>query len=34
MLSLQDDMNKKVNPDWLYAGYAYLRAAMIESLKA
>lgn len=30
MLSLQDGMNKKVNPDWLNAGYAFLRAAMIE----
>lgn len=33
MLSLQDGMNKKVNPDWLTAGYAYLRAAMIESVE-
>lgn len=33
MLSLQDGMNKKVNPDWLNAGYAYLRAAMIESVE-
>jgi hypothetical protein len=33
MLSLQDAMNKKVNPDWLNAGYAYLRAAMIESVE-
>ena len=33
MLSLQDAMNKKVNPDWLHAGYAYLRAAMIESVE-
>lgn len=33
MLSLQDSMNKKVNPDWLNAGYAYLRAAMIESVE-
>ena len=34
MLSLQDAMNKKVNPEWLSAGYAYLRAAMIESVEA
>ncbi|MBF7073035.1 dUTP diphosphatase [Glaciecola sp. MH2013] len=34
MLDLQDAMNKKVNPDWLNAGYAYLRAAMIESVEA
>jgi hypothetical protein len=33
MLSLQDAMNQKVNPDWLNAGYAYLRAAMIESVE-
>mgnify|MGYP000010824342 FL=1 len=33
MLSLQDGMNKKVNHDWLNAGYAYLRAAMIESVE-
>lgn len=34
MLSLQDKMNKKVNPDWLNAGYGYLRAAMVESVEA
>ncbi|WP_158966878.1 dUTP diphosphatase [Paraglaciecola sp. L3A3] len=33
MLNLQDGMNKKVNPEWLNAGYAYLRAAMIESVE-
>ena len=33
MLSLQDKMNKKVNPAWLTAGYQYLRAAMIESVE-
>lgn len=33
MLSLQEGMNRKVNPDWLNAGYAYLRAAMIESVE-
>lgn len=33
MLSLQDKMNKKVNPQWLTAGYQYLRAAMIESVE-
>lgn len=33
MLSLQDKMNKKVNPDWLNAGYGYLRAAMIEAVE-
>ncbi|WP_026375409.1 dUTP diphosphatase [Aestuariibacter salexigens] len=33
MLTLQDKMNKKVNPQWLTAGYAYLRAAMIESVE-
>ncbi len=34
MLSLQDKMNAKVNPDWLNAGYGYLRAAMVESVEA
>lgn len=34
MLDLQDAMNKKVNPDWLNAGYGYLRAALIESVEA
>jgi len=34
MLDLQDSMNKKVNPDWLNAGYSYLRAALIESVEA
>lgn len=33
MLALQDSMNIKVNPSWLTAGYAYLRAAMIESVE-
>lgn len=33
MLELQDAMNKKVNPDWLRAGYGYLRAAMIEAVE-
>ena len=33
MLTLQDNMNKKVNPEWLTAGYGYLRAAMIESVE-
>lgn len=34
MLDLQNKMNTKVNPQWLGAGYAYLRAAMIESVEA
>jgi len=33
MLTLQDKMNKKVNQDWLNAGYGYLRAAMIEAVE-
>lgn len=33
MLALQNGMNIKVNPNWLTAGYAYLRAAMIESVE-
>ena len=34
MLTLQDGMNKKVNSQWLDAGYNYLRAALIESIEA
>ena len=34
MLSLQNKMNTKVNPQWLTAGYGYLRAAMVESVEA
>ncbi len=34
MLSLQNKMNCKVNPQWLTAGYGYLRAAMVESVEA
>ena len=34
MLALQNKMNIKVNPDWLNAGYGYLRAAMVESVEA
>lgn len=34
MLSLQGKMNAKVNPQWLHAGYGYLRAAMVESVEA
>lgn len=34
MLDLQDGMNKKVNGQWLTAGYSYLRAALIESVEA
>lgn len=34
MLSLQNKMNAKVNPQWLTAGYGYLRAAMVESVEA
>jgi dimeric dUTPase (all-alpha-NTP-PPase superfamily) len=33
MLTLQEGMNRKVNPQWLSANYAYLRAAMIESVE-
>lgn len=33
MLSLQDKMNKKVNSEWITAGYQYLRAAMIEGVE-
>lgn len=33
MLDLQNKMNTKVNPQWLTAGYQYLRAAMIEAVE-
>lgn len=31
MLSMQDNMNKIVNPDWITAGNQWLRAAMAEA---
>lgn len=34
MLILQARMNAKVNPDWLNAGYPYLRAAVVEGAEA
>jgi len=34
MLKLQDGMNAKINPDWRAAGYAFLRAVMVESVEA
>ncbi len=34
MLNLQAGMNAKVNPQWLSAGYPYLRAAVIEGAEA
>lgn len=34
MLSMQADMNARVNPAWLTAGYQYLRAAAIEGAEA
>ncbi|MCU7555827.1 dUTP diphosphatase [Alteromonas sp. ASW11-19] len=34
MLALQNKMNTKVNPQWLTAGYGFLRAAMVESVEA
>jgi dimeric dUTPase (all-alpha-NTP-PPase superfamily) len=34
MLRLQDEINKKVNPKWLDAGYPYLRAVFVESVEA
>lgn len=34
MLQLQDRMNKKVNPQWVTAGYAFMRAAMVEGVEA
>ena len=34
MLSLQAGMNRKVDPDWVQAGYPYLRAVVIEGAEA
>lgn len=34
MLNLQAGMNAKVNPQWLGAGYPFLRAAVIEGAEA
>ncbi len=33
MLELQDSMNRKINPDWLHAGYAFLRAVLVEAIE-
>ena len=34
MLTLQANMNAKVNPDWVNAGYPYLRAIVVEGAEA
>lgn len=34
MLALQADMNAKVNPNWLDAGYPFLRAVVMEGAEA
>jgi hypothetical protein len=34
MLTLQANMNAKVNPDWVNAGYPYLRAVVVEGTEA
>jgi dimeric dUTPase (all-alpha-NTP-PPase superfamily) len=34
MLSLQSQMNAKVNPDWVKAAYPYLRAVVVEGAEA
>lgn len=34
MLEMQANMNAKVNPQWLAAGYPYMRAAVIEGAEA
>ena len=33
MLELQDSMNRKINPDWLSAGYPFLRAVLVEAVE-
>jgi hypothetical protein len=34
MLSLQNAMNAKVNPDWIHACYPWLRAALVVDAQA
>jgi len=34
MLDLQGQMNEKVNPNWLHAGYQFLRAVLVEGGEA
>ena len=34
MLELQDGMNRKINPEWLSAGYPFLRAVLVEAVEA
>jgi hypothetical protein len=34
MLRLQGSMNSKVDPDWVLAGYPYLRAVVVEAAEA
>ncbi len=34
MLELQGQMNEKVNPDWIQAGYPFLRAVLVEGAEA
>lgn len=34
MLSMQADMNARVNPDWVAAAYPYLRAVVVEGAEA
>ena len=34
MLSLQAEMNARIDPDWLKAAYPYLRAVMVEGAEA
>ena len=34
MLELQDNMNKKIDPDWIGKRHAYLRAVLVEATEA
>lgn len=34
MLDLQGQMNSKVNPNWIHAGYPFLRAVLVEGGEA
>lgn len=34
MLELQEKMNRKIHPEWQGAGFAFLRAVLVESIEA
>lgn len=34
MLDMQNSMNIKINPEWIDAGYPFLRAVVVEGVEA